>query len=172
MLQVQACRTCKLQFTYERNCKRGRLRLYCSPACRKIANPPRQRVHIRDCVVCGNTFGTPNARTRCCGTACGGILGKRLGDLARKANALRRNARTCKRCGVAFQRMRGAPGYFCSKACAASSKRLYANRREAKAAARKRARERHEAARRATEQRQDDAAPGGLIGRQSSGRAN
>jgi hypothetical protein len=144
MRYSQTCQTCSTEFSYERVRPQGRPRLYCSPACGRLkhANPSQRTLHVRSCAVCAKEFRTPNARTRCCGTACGGILGKRLGDLARKVNALKRNARTCRQCGVPFQRMRGAPGIFCSKACAASSKRLYANRREAKAAARKRARQR------------------------------
>jgi hypothetical protein len=145
MRHTQTCKTCEAQFSYERARPQGRPRLYCSLACGKTrARPGRRSLHVGNCAVCGSEFRTPNARTRCCGTRCGGILGKRLGDMGRKANALKRNARACKQCGVAFQRMRGAPGIFCSKACAASSKRLYANRHEAKAAARKRERERRE----------------------------
>jgi hypothetical protein len=145
MQYSQTCKTCVTEFSYERLRPQGRPRLYCSVACGRVqqrANPGNRTLHVRNCAVCATEFRTPNARTKCCGQACGGILGKRLGDLARKANALKRNARTCKQCGVAFQRMRGAPGIFCTKACTASSRRLYANRSEAKAAARKRARER------------------------------
>ena len=61
---------------------------------------------------------------------------------------MKRNARVCQRCGIGFQRVRGAPGKFCSRECTDDSRRLYATRREAKAAERKRARDRRDQARR------------------------
>lgn len=100
----------------------------------------------RQCVICGAPFSARSMRTRTCGMVCG----KALSDRARRDNANARKQRRCEQCGAAFtegnlsSRQRAAGHYqrFCSRGCAASAKRLYSDRREARIAERKRAAER------------------------------
>src|SRR5215211_69064 len=157
MQETRTCEICEIEFSYDRIRPQGRRRLFCSVECakkkmlrqnvgyrkeRRGRSKPRAAVHVRSCAVCGDPFRTRNARTVACGLECGGILAKRRGDAGRKAAALKRNVRTCRQCGSGFQRARGAPGFYCGRKCAADSKRLYATRSEAKAAERKRTRDR------------------------------
>jgi hypothetical protein len=67
----------------------------------------------------------------------------------RTANAMARRSRTCQQCGAGFvmrnpsgaaRRGEVSEGKFCSRKCAAASKRLYPSRKFAKRAARERAR--------------------------------
>jgi hypothetical protein len=101
--------------------------------------------------VCGNPFTTVNRQTKCCGSVCGHRLGTPKAHATRSANAKIRLTRACQRCGVSFV-MRNPSGKarsglvnegrYCSRACASAVLRKYATRKEAKAAARARARER------------------------------
>lgn len=72
----------------------------------------------------------------------GSHAGRFCADRTRSENARRRNERSCLRCGRLFQRARGAPGYFCSRGCAADAQRIYGDPVEAKRAEHARARDR------------------------------
>jgi hypothetical protein len=157
MRETRPCEICGKEFSYKRVRASCRKRLFCSAACAKVKRrrqneryrkegrcraKPRAAIHIRTCVVCGDGFRTSNVRTRSCGPVCGGILAKRLGDIGRKVAALKRNARVCRQCGAGFQRGRGSLGILCSRKCSGDAMRIYATKREAKAAERKRASDR------------------------------
>jgi hypothetical protein len=141
------CRVCNEPFAVERS-GRGRFPLTCSDACRttRAAARPRHEFN-RTCIVCFARFATINRVTRCCGRQCGGVLGKRIGDARRKANAEARRTRNCERCGEPFREGRrsakqiaeGSRQRFCGRACATAAVRKYASRAEAKRAQRQRA---------------------------------
>lgn len=79
-----------------------------------------------------------------------GATPRRQCDITRHENYLKRKARTCEQCGNAFtegdlsakQKAAGHRARFCSRACSASSRRLYADPKEAKRAETARARRR------------------------------
>src|ERR1017187_5113266 len=134
MQETRPCEICGNEFSYERARSSCRKRLFCSLECakkkrllqnqryrkeRRYRIKPRASIHIRACEVCEAEFRTPNARTRCCGVVCGAVLAKKLGNIGRKAAALKRNARVCRQCGAGFQRVRGSLGIFCSRKCSA-----------------------------------------------------
>jgi hypothetical protein len=169
MRETRACKKCGGEFSYERKRKSGRSRLFCSATCKaerlvelnegyrgegryRVRARAAQRAKIaKMCVVCGFAFQTVNPLTRCCGPVCGHRLLTPRAHATRSANAIIRRTRTCQRCGVSFvarnpsgkaRRGLANEGRFCSRACAHAVLRKYSTRKEAKAAARARARER------------------------------
>lgn len=86
------------------------------------------------CIICASP--SPSART--CSRPCTNTLSQRT----RSENAAIRNARTCQRCGIHFQKTRNAPGRFCSQDCSNASRRLYASDADARRAERERWKER------------------------------
>src|ERR1700746_309778 len=89
MQETRTCKKCGAEFSYERQRRSGRSRLFCSTTCRaerladlnkqyqregryRTRSRATQRARIaKTCVVCGIEFTTVNQRTQCCGRACG-----------------------------------------------------------------------------------------------------
>lgn len=107
------------------DCRKARVRALAEANRKKGPSAPRRR-HACTCVVCDAAFATPNVLTKCCGPKCGLVLGKRVSDLARRANADARRALTCAFCLSPFREKRrsakqiaaGQRQRFCSRQCA------------------------------------------------------
>jgi hypothetical protein len=169
MQETQTCEICETEFSYKRPRSQCRKRLFCSTECAKkkrlfqnqqyreegryrAKSQAASRAKIsKICIVCGNPFETVNRATQSCGTVCGHRLAMPKAQATRSANAKVRRTRACLRCGVPFV-MRNPSGKaraglanegrYCSRACASAVLRKYPTKREARAAARQRGRDR------------------------------
>jgi 5-methylcytosine-specific restriction endonuclease McrA len=120
----QVCSWCQAAFNYEK-AGAGRFRRQCSTEC-VVASRAPPKMFKRECVECSASFETPNAKTVCCGTECGRVRGKRLGDIGRAAAASKKLSRVCEQCSKSFvmrnpsgKARKGlvVEGRFCSRAC-------------------------------------------------------
>jgi hypothetical protein len=111
------------------------------------AGPIRASVNIFQCVVCDAEFQSKQRVAKCCGGECKRAHLRALA-LRQHATAIEARSRVCLHCGVAFTQGRrsskqirlGQHQLYCSRVCAAASKRLYATKAEAKRAKNDRAR--------------------------------
>ncbi len=135
------CMVCDTAFSFVTK-TRGRHPRFCSEQCRNqrrrvsarasYRRHPRQANKRLTCVNCGNGFLGHDLRRKCCGRACGRVVGKKRSDAARARNAKLRRTRTCETCGRAFVmrnpsgRARAGlsrEGRFCSRACVGDASR-------------------------------------------------
>lgn len=134
------CIECGVEFAYLRGTMRKKRRL-CSSNCarsraRKVDwrpfDPTKQKYWQKVCIVCGKGFSTYNNSTVSCGLKCGAVLATK--GLARYRAEHYRPRNACEQCGKQTKR----DFRFCSKRCGGIARRIYPDRKTAKAEGRKR----------------------------------
>lgn len=143
------CVTCEKPFEHTTKNK-GRYPRFCSDTCRAakyrwLTEQKGQRTGpaVLTCRQCSQPFTSKDPKRKCCGTVCGGKWSKAQQNIWRRKRSIERTARTCQRCGAAFNAQRPSdPGKFCSKVCSNVGRRVYANKTEARRAEKMRAKAR------------------------------